>query len=540
VARHLKLIFLTVVTALVATSSFARDDDRYGDRDDRRGPPRDERQERWSPPPDRNAPPPTETRWVLLGEQTVGFNVDRDEIRVGRQEGSFSRIRIESQNNDIFLYSVSVVFGSGAVQKINVNALIPAGGRSNNFDLTGDRRAIRTIGLTYKARPGFPGRTAVAVYGSQIVAKDPYAGSPYPAGPGSGPPGQPQVLDQQLFDRRSDRVEFRIPRRDLRLSQISLRALDDSVAIESLEIRYNVGPSQTVNIYDRLGPGETTQPIDIDAERRTVTGVTVIKRPSWRPGQNRLELLGLERQRPRPSLGAEPGRAPPGWVLFGAQRVGYQVDRDVIRIGADIGRFTRIALSVRDADVYLREITLVYANGQRETKEVYTSIPANSRTRPIEIEGSRFLREIELVYQSQPNRRDDRATVEVYGEYDRGWLSDRGGYRDYNRGALLLGAHRALMFSNDNDAFVIGQQFGTFRALRMTVRRHAVRITGIRITYTNGQVEELPIFQELLDGQSTQDLNLGRINRPIERVDVRYRTKLNFQGEGIVELWGLR
>ncbi len=533
-ARHLKLFVLTLVAALLATSSFAQNDGRYGDRDDRRGPPRDERQERWSPPPDRNAPP-KEKQWVLLGEKAVGFSVDRDEVRVGRQEGSFTRIRIESQNNDIFLYSMSVVFGSGAVQKINVNALIPAGGRSSNFDLTGGQRAIRTIGLTYKARPGFPGRTTVKVFGEQTVTVD-----PYPAGPGYGPTGQPQVLDQQLFDRRTDRVEFRVPRSDTRLSQISLRSLDDSVALESLEIRYNYGPSQTVNIYDRLGPGETTEPFDVDGERRSVVGVTVIKRPSWRPGQNRLELLGLERQRPRPSLGSEPGRAPPGWVLFGAQRVGYQVDRDVIDIGQDIGRFTRIALSVRDADVYLREITLVYANGQRDTKEIYTSIPANSRTRPIEIEGSRFLRQIELVYQSQPNRRDDRATVEIYGEYDRGWLSDRGGYRDYNRGALLLGAHRALMFSNDNDAFVIGSQFGTFRALRMTVRRHAVRITGIRITYVNGQVEELPIFQELLDGQSTQDLTLGRINRPIERVDVRYRTKLNFQGEGIVELWGVR
>lgn len=508
-ARHLKFLLLAVLAALFTLPALARDDRR-------------------------------DEQWVILGEQTVGFNVDRDVIRVGREEGSFSRIRIEARNNDIFLYSATVVFGSGAEQKIAINALIPAGGRSQNFDLSGERRAIRSIALTYKARPGFPGRSVVAVYGAQVVKPDVFASNPYTAGPGFPPPGQPQVLDQQFYDRRSDRVDFRLPQRDMRLAQLSVRVLDDAVALESMEIRFNAGPPQFVNIYDRLGPGETSRPVEIQSDRRFVTGVTVIKRPSWRPGQARMELVGLERERPRPSLGAESGRAPPGWVLFGAQQVGFNVDRDVIRVGQDIGRFTRMALSVRDAGVYLREITLVYANGQRETKEIYTTIPANSRTRPIDIQGSRFLREIELVYQSEPNRRAERAVVEVYGEYDRTWLSDRGGYRDYNRGALLLGAHRAQVYSTDNDAYIIGPQFGVFRALRLTVRNYAVRVTGIRVTYINGQVEEVPIYQELLNGQSTQDINLGRISKPIQRVDVRYRTKLNFQGEGLVELWGIR
>ena len=96
------------------------------------------------------------------------------------------------------------------------------------------------------------------------------------------------------------------------------------------------------------------------------------------------------------------------------------------------------------------------------------------------------------------------------------------------------------MFSGDQDAFLIGPQIGALRSLRLTVRRHAVRITGLRVTYSNGQIEDLPIFQELLDGQSTRDINLGRINRQVRRVDVRYRTKLNFRGEGLVELWGMR
>ena len=514
-ARHLKLAFLSLMTALLVSPSFAR-----------------------------------EERWILLGEQTVGFSADRDTIRVDRVDGGFTRLKIEARTNEIYLNSLRVIFGNGSEQLVQVNALIAPGGRAASVDLRGESRAIRSITLSYKARPGFPGRSVVSVYGRQAATDDDddrrggYGAAPDYA----PPPPQPQVLDQQAYDRRADRIDFRIPRRDLRLSQLSVRAIDDSVSLESVEVRYANGPPQTVNLYDRLGPGEETQPFDVDGERRPVIGVTVIKRPSWRPGESRIELIGLERAPPRQPdrppprqvIGVEPGRVPPGWVLFGAKTVGFTVDRDVIDVGQDIGQFSRIALSIRDAEVYLREITLIYANGQRETREIYASVPANSRTKPIEINGSRFLRQIELVYQSRLDRRGGRAVVEVYGEYDRRWLDDRNGYQNYNRGWLLLGAQRALMFSTDDDAFFVGSQFGTFRTLRLTVKRHAVRITGLRVTYANGQVEEIPVFQELVDGQSTPNIDVGRINRPIQRVDVRYRTKLNFQGEGVVELWGTR
>lgn len=544
-ARQLKFLVLVLVAAVFTTPSLARDENRGQrppfNRDGRQGPPG---AERWTKPsPGRSEP--EELRWVLLGERTVGFNVDKDTIPVGAQEGTFTRLRVEARTNDIYLYTLRVIFANGTQQIVQVNTQIRAGGRTASFNLAGqNQRAIRSITMNYKARPGFAGQTVVSVYGSQQAPEEVEAEEPYGAGPDGYPGQQTQVLDQQTYDRRADRIDFRIPGRDIRLKQITLRAVDESLSLESLEVRYSSGPPQTFNIYDRLGSGEESQPIDIDGERRSVIGVTVIKRPSWRPGQGRVELLGLEsqptRQPPRSSWGVEQGRGPTGWVLFGAQTVGTNVDRDVIDVSQEIGQFSRIALSIRDAEVYLREITLIYADGQRETKQIYASIPANSRTKPIEINGGRFLRQIELVYQSRLGRSPVRAIVEVYGEYDRRWLEDRNGYQNYNRGWLLLGAQRARMYSADEDAFFVGPQFGSFRSLRLTAKRHSVRITGIRITYTNGQVEELPVFKELLDGQSTPNIELGRINRPIERVDVRYRTKLNFQGEGLVELWGTR
>ena len=40
-------------------------------------------------------------QWELLGEQSVGFGVDRDVIRVGRREGRFSEMALEVRDNDV-------------------------------------------------------------------------------------------------------------------------------------------------------------------------------------------------------------------------------------------------------------------------------------------------------------------------------------------------------------------------------------------------------------------------------------------------------
>jgi hypothetical protein len=645
VLRRLLIATLTALT-LMSVTTHARDGDKdrdsYRDRD--RG-------------PDRSAAKDSErdSDWTLLGEQTVDLSADKDTMTIGREEGRFSRVRVLARYNDIFLYSMTVQFGNGQEQTIKVNAMINVGERSGIFDLPGERRSIRKVTFLYKARPGFRGRTVVELYGLRANAE--------PARP-----PQPVVISDQSYDRRDDRINFRVPPGGTWATELKIKSIDEPISLESVEVRYANGRSENFEIYDRLGPGEEGEPIKLAAgDRSPINGVTVIKRPSWRggegrialigngvggppsaspgvptgqfflvdsqtsdkrldkitfrvdqrgrrldqiklraddsitieavairfsngevqniyfgdrllqgeesrimdvdtsgrktvsevvvsrrpswrPGTTRMELLGLDRgdsdrgrdDRDRPSHGAEVGRAPPGWVLFGAKTVGTSVERDIIEIGNEVGRFSRIAVAVRDDDVYLREVTLIYGNGQRDTRQINTEIKANSRTRPLDIPGDRFIRQIEMVYQSRPGNRTN-AVVEVFGEYDRKWLAEgRDGFQGYNRGWLMIGAQRALMFTTDSDAFQVGEQFGRFRAIRLTARRHAVRITGLRVTYSNGQVEEVPLFQELTDGQSTRDIDLRIRDRYIQRVDVRYRTKLNFLGEGLVELWGLK
>jgi hypothetical protein len=103
---------------------------------------------------------------VRLGCQRVGFRVDRDVIRVGPQPGGFRAIRLRVAGNEIFVFDVKVVYGSGAADDLPVKALIRAGGASGPIDLKGDRRQINRIELIYRSRPDFRGQAEVCVDGA--------------------------------------------------------------------------------------------------------------------------------------------------------------------------------------------------------------------------------------------------------------------------------------------------------------------------------------------------------------------------------------
>jgi len=117
-------------------------------------------------PPIAPAPmPPRPSGWVALGCQDVGFNVDRDVIRVGRRDGHYTAIRLRVSGNDVRFFDLKVVYGNGAPDDIPVRAVIRAGGQSGALDLRGGIRSINRIEMVYATRPNFRGRARVCVDG---------------------------------------------------------------------------------------------------------------------------------------------------------------------------------------------------------------------------------------------------------------------------------------------------------------------------------------------------------------------------------------
>jgi len=80
---------------------------------------------------------PNNRTWELLGEQKVGFGIDRDTVRIGRDDGDFRKIQLRVRGNDIEMRDLKVVYGNGQVDDIPVREHILAGGTTRPIDLRG-------------------------------------------------------------------------------------------------------------------------------------------------------------------------------------------------------------------------------------------------------------------------------------------------------------------------------------------------------------------------------------------------------------------
>lgn len=110
--------------------------------------------------------------WVLLGQQTVGFAIDRDIIDVGQPEDwfrnrGFRTMHIITERNDVHMMSARVVYLNGHSEDFNIDRLVPAGS-DIAVDLRGERSYIRQIELIYRSRPSFRGQAVVKVYGEPV------------------------------------------------------------------------------------------------------------------------------------------------------------------------------------------------------------------------------------------------------------------------------------------------------------------------------------------------------------------------------------
>ena len=91
-------------------------------------------------------------------------------------------------------------------------------------------------------------------------------------------------IAREGFNRRDDRVQIRIGRREGRFGQIRLVNDGDRVDIRDISIRFGNGETQNVRLDQSLEDGRMTRPIDVEGDRRFVESVTVRlnpRQPIW-------------------------------------------------------------------------------------------------------------------------------------------------------------------------------------------------------------------------------------------------------------------
>lgn len=92
------------------------------------------------------------TGWHKIGETTVDFTKDRDEVSVMMAD-RFASLRFKVTDAPIDLVDVEIFYESGDSQKVKIGYPIKSPGESKNIDLNGGERSLKKIVFTYKTLP---------------------------------------------------------------------------------------------------------------------------------------------------------------------------------------------------------------------------------------------------------------------------------------------------------------------------------------------------------------------------------------------------
>lgn len=241
--------------------------------------------------------------WVLLGEQSVGFRVDRDIIRIGQSEDwykdrAFRRLHLIAEGNDIHLIGVRLVYFNGFGEDYRVDRLIRPG-EDQAIELRGDRSFVRQIELTYRSRPGFGGRAVMKVYGEPSRRGGPPGGPPpIISGPGPGPGGGADWTELgckqvSLFGRDRDAID--VGRREGRFKAIRLHVRGADVEMLDLRVIYANGQPDDLPVRRVIRQGDRTAPLDLRGFERSIQRVEMVYRtiPNFK-GLARVCVEGLQ------------------------------------------------------------------------------------------------------------------------------------------------------------------------------------------------------------------------------------------------------
>jgi hypothetical protein len=108
---------------------------------------------------------------------------------------------------------------------------------------------------------------------------------------------------------------------------------------------------------------------------------------------------------------------------------------------------------------------------------------------------------------------------------------------DKHRGWELLG-RQSVGFVTDRDIVQVGRKDGDFSKIQLRVKKNDVEVVDLKVVYGNGQVDDIPVREKIRAGGQTRAIDLKGGERFIRSVNLVYRSKPNFKGLAVVEVWG--
>jgi hypothetical protein len=214
----------------------------------------------------------------------------------------------------------------------------------------------------------------------------------------------------------NDHDTIHVGRQDGKFKRLKLIVRRNDIELNSIKVFFANGEVEDV-AFDRHIHDGSEAVIDLPHgwhEGRSIRDVELHyhSKPDFR-GEAVAELWGQE-----DAMAPTPVAHGHEWERLGDRHVGFIADRDVIHVGRQDGKFTKLKLLVRGNDIKLNSIKVHFANGEvedivfdrqmRDGGEAVIDLPHGWH------EG-RSIRDVELRYHSRPDFRGE-AVAELWGQ----------------------------------------------------------------------------------------------------------------------------
>ncbi len=240
-------------------------------------------------------------------------------------------------------------------------------------------------------------------------------------------------------------------------------------------------------------------------------------------------------------------RGPGGdrWVPLGEKRVGFMVDRDVLRLNHNEdwfrreGPFRTIRLTAEGNDIHMMNVRVVYLNGFAEDFRV-DQLLRQRQSLDIDLRGDRsYLRQIEFVYRSRLNFKGE-ARLRIDAEVARRGPPGPGPGPGPGPQVELLGTQK-IGFAVDRDVLRVGRKEGRFRRIALRALDNDIEILDMKVFYgRGGPPDDIQLRRVLRVGQRSEPIDLrGNEPRVIDRIEFVYRARPNFRGAATLEVYGV-
>jgi hypothetical protein len=351
--------------------------------------------------------------WTYLGEQLVHGKRDHDTIKVGKDAGVFNKITIVVEDSDLQMYDVIVKFGNGESFEPKTKLHFKEDSRTRAIDLPGNARWIEKVEFYY-GNLGRRGKARVELWGQHIAETPPIIDRPETTPPPPPPPMWREygwtLLGERTVKGRRDRDVIQVPAYQGRFDQLTFKASDHDVEVTKITIWFASGKKAVIKDAHFFKEGSRTRTIDLPGNKKRIKKIELRYKNIGRDQHATFQVWGRDTSEgddPRP-------RADRGWTSLGEQTVNGKNDRDVIKVGAAEGKFTKLVLRIEGSDLELHDMIVHFGNGDTFEPKLRHHFREGARTQVIDLPGdARTVTKVEFRYSNLG--RDGQAKVELFG-----------------------------------------------------------------------------------------------------------------------------